>query len=137
MTKPTFLTYEKPLLTCMVQADNPERIRELITRSRPEGAEAFGMQFCRMKAIYRNRETYRALFDFAAPQPVYVTNYRGGNAEKSSALLFRWNLKPSLLSSSLAKWMVPNNSSTQIKYIGVISFVVLMVPLAVRNILAR
>ena len=79
MNKPTFLTYEKPLLTCMVQADNPERIRELITLSRPEGAEAFGMQFCKMKAEYRNRETYRALFDFAAPQPVYVTNYRGGD----------------------------------------------------------
>ena len=45
MNKPTFLTYDKPLLTCMVQADNPERIRELITLARPEGAEAFGMQF--------------------------------------------------------------------------------------------
>ena len=79
MSERTFLTYDKPLLTCMVQADNPGRIRELITRARPEGAEAFGMQICRMNAEYRNRETYRALFDFAAPQPVYVTDYRGGN----------------------------------------------------------
>lgn len=78
MTKPTFLTYDKPLLTCMVQADNPERIKELITRSIPEGAEAFGIQFCKMKAEYRSRETYRELFRFAAPRPTYVTNYRSG-----------------------------------------------------------
>ncbi len=88
MNKPTFLTYEKPLLTCMVQADNPDRIRELITLSRPEGAEAFGMQFCRMKTEYRTCEIYRSLFDFAAPQPVYVTNYRGGlNQDKTDDAL--------------------------------------------------
>lgn len=74
--KPTFLTRGAPLLTCMVQADNPDRIKELISLSRSEGAEAFGMQFCRMKKEYRTREVYRELFDFAAPQPVYVTNYR-------------------------------------------------------------
>ena len=88
MSMPTFLTYEKPLLTCMVQADNPARLRELITLARPEGAEAFGMQLCRMKAEYRNRETYRSLFEFAAPQPVYVTNYRGAdNKGKSDEVL--------------------------------------------------
>ena len=82
--KKTFLTYEKPLLTCMVQADNPERIKELIDRSLPEGAEAFGMQFCKMKPEYRNRDTYKALFDLAAPLPVYVTNYRNGYNEGKS-----------------------------------------------------
>lgn len=88
MSKPTFLTYEKPLLTCMVQANDPQRIRELITLARPEGAEAFGMQLCRMKAEYRSRETYRSLFEFAAPQPVYVTNYRGAdNKGKSDEVL--------------------------------------------------
>ena len=89
MSKPTFLNREKPLLTCMVQADNPERIKELIDRSLPEGAEAFGMQFCKMKPEYRNRDTYKALFDLAAPLPVYVTNYRryGENAGKSDDVL--------------------------------------------------
>ena len=82
MTKPTFLTYEKPLLTCMVQADNPDRIKELISRS--EGAEAFGMQFCRMKPEYRTEETYRELFSLAAPLPTYVTNYRYGYNEGKS-----------------------------------------------------
>jgi len=59
----------------MVQADNPERIIELMDKSLPEGAEAFGMQFCQMKKEYRNCETYKRLFDYT-PLPVYVTNYR-------------------------------------------------------------
>ena len=89
MIKPTFLSYEKPLLTCMVQADNPDRIKELISASVPEGADAFGMQFCKMKAEYRNRETYKKLFEFASPYPVYVTNYRkhGTNKDKDDETL--------------------------------------------------
>ena len=61
MSKPTFLTYEKPLLVCMVQADDPARVRELVDHSLPEGAEAFGMQICRLKEEYRNEKVYRAL----------------------------------------------------------------------------
>lgn len=84
MKSRSFLTYEKPILTCMVQADNPDRIKELIELSRPEGAEAFGMQFCRMKKEYRNKETYKKLFEKANPLPVYVTNYRGAENEGKS-----------------------------------------------------
>ena len=73
--KKTFLNCEKPLLVCMVQATNPDRIKELIDLSLPEGAEAFGMQFCQMKKEYRNKETYKALFDYT-DLPIYVTNYR-------------------------------------------------------------
>lgn len=90
MKENLFLHYERPLLTCMVQADNPERVKQLIDLSRPEGAEAFGMQFCRMKEEYRTAETYRELFAYAGDQPVYVTNYRQGvNAGKEDALLAR------------------------------------------------
>ena len=72
----------------MVQAETPERIKELIRLSIPEGAEAFGMQFCRLKAEYRNAETYRELFAFASPYPTYVTNYRGeGNKGKTDEIL--------------------------------------------------
>ena len=88
MSKLTFLNREKPLLVCMVQADNPERIKELIDRSLPEGAEAFGMQFCKMKAEYRNKKTYRELFAYT-DKPIYATNYRryGENAGKSDDVL--------------------------------------------------
>ncbi len=86
--KKTFLTHEKPLLTCMVQADNPDRVKELIDTSIPEGAEAFGMQFCRMKPEYRNKKTYKELFAYTQ-LPVYVTNYRkhGSNKGKSDEVL--------------------------------------------------
>ena len=72
----TFLKFEKPILTCMVQADNPNRIKGLIDLSLPLGAEAFGMQFCKMKDEYRNKETYKELFSYCS-LPTYVTNYRG------------------------------------------------------------
>ena len=75
MKKRTFLTYEKPLITCMVQAETPERIKELITLS--DGAEAFGMQICRLAPEYRKKEIYRELFEYAKA-PTYVTNDRYG-----------------------------------------------------------
>lgn len=86
--KPTFLTYEKPLLTAMVQADNPDRIKELIDASVREGAEAIGMQFCNLKAEYRNTDTYKDLFAYT-DLPIYVTNYRDhvSNVGKTDEML--------------------------------------------------
>ena len=88
MNNRTFLNYEKPLLTCMVQADNPDRIKALIDASIPEGAEAIGMQFCKLKSEYRNEKTYRELFTYT-DLPVYVTNYRDhfSNIGKSDDVL--------------------------------------------------
>lgn len=82
--KPTFLKYEKPLLTVMVQAKTPERIKELIDKSLPEGAEAFGMQLEKLLPEYRTPETYRELFSYAPGKPVYVTNYRKTQNEGKS-----------------------------------------------------
>ncbi len=82
--KPTFLKFEKPLLTVMVQAKTPERIKELIDKSLPEGAEAFGMQFEKMLPEYRTPEIYRELFAYAKGNPVYVTNYRKAQNEGKS-----------------------------------------------------
>lgn len=88
MKKKTFLTYEKPILVSMVQADNPDRIKALMDASIPEGAEAFGMQFCRLKPEYKNERTYREILSYAKGKPVYVTNYRyGTNAGLSDDLL--------------------------------------------------
>ena len=70
MKKTTFSMFEKPLLTCMVQARTPERVKELVDVSRTEGAEAFGMQLCKLQAEYRTPEVYRDLFAFAAPYRV-------------------------------------------------------------------
>ena len=82
--KPSFLNSKEPILTVMVQARDPMRTKELIDLSMPCGAEAYGMQFCNIKAEYRNKETYRELFSLANGKPVYVTNYRGKENEGKS-----------------------------------------------------
>lgn len=72
-----FLNYEKATLTVMVQANNPERIKQLMDKAIPAGAEAFGIQFEQMLPEYRTPEVYRDLFGYAKGRPSYVTNYRG------------------------------------------------------------
>lgn len=81
MRKGSFLNAEKPLLTVMVQADNPDRIEYLVNASLTEGAEAFGMQFELMNPEYRTGETYEQLFSLTRLLPVYVTNYRSRQNE--------------------------------------------------------
>ena len=74
--KKTFLGHDQALLTVMVQADHPDRIKELMEKSIPEGADAFGMQFELLDKEFRNAETYKDLFQCAKDKPTYVTNYR-------------------------------------------------------------
>lgn len=74
--KQSFFENDKALLTVMVQADNPDRIKELIDKSVPEGAEAFGIQLEQLKSEYRTKEVYKDLFAYTKDKPVYVTNYR-------------------------------------------------------------
>ena len=76
MNKQTFFNNDKATLTVMVQADNPDRIKELMDKSVSEGAEAFGIQFEQMESRYRNKENYKELFNHANDRPTYVTNYR-------------------------------------------------------------
>lgn len=76
MSKSSFLNHERPLLVSMIQARTPERVEELMERSLEEGAEAFGIQFCKLEGEYRNRETYKAILEKAGDVPVYATNYR-------------------------------------------------------------
>ena len=83
----TFLKHDESLLTVMVQADNPMRIKELIDKSTEEGAEAFGMQIEKLKSEYRKKDIYKELF-YYSDKPVYVTNYRGcENGDKSDEIL--------------------------------------------------
>lgn len=73
-----FLNAEKPLLTVMIQTDIPERATEIIQKSLRSGADAFGLQVCRLKPEYRNESAYREIFAQMQGKPVYVTNYRLG-----------------------------------------------------------
>lgn len=91
--KRTFLNQEQALLTVMVQADCPDRIRALIDASDAEGAEAYGMQFEKLKPEFQNEETYKALCAYT-DKPVYATYYRGGeNTGKTDAQLAEGILK--------------------------------------------
>lgn len=82
--KPTFLKYDKPLITSMVLAENADRIKYLIDKSIEDGAEALGIQIERTKPEYRNAETYRDIFSYAKDLPFYVANYRRGYNEGKS-----------------------------------------------------
>lgn len=73
-----FFDNEKAALTVMVQAKTPERIKELIDKSIPQGAEAFGMQFEQLEEKYKTEAVYRDLFSYAKDIPTYATNYRNG-----------------------------------------------------------
>ncbi len=81
--KRSFLNSDRAIITVMVQAKTPDRIKELMDKSLPEGAEAFGMQFEQLLPEFRNKETYRKLFSYT-DKPVYVTNYRNGRNEGKS-----------------------------------------------------
>lgn len=79
-----FFDNDKATLTVMVQAKNPDRIKELIDAALPNGAEAFGMQFEKMESEYRTEKTYGELFSYAKDCPTYATNYRYDNNEGKS-----------------------------------------------------
>ena len=72
----TFLKYDKEKLTVMIQARKPDRIKELIDKSLPEGAEALGIQFEKLNEEYQTPENYKDLIDYAKDKPVYATFYR-------------------------------------------------------------
>lgn len=76
--KPSFLNREDPLLTVMIQAETPENAIRTIHRAIPEGADAFGLQTCKLRHEYRSERAYRRIFAEMEGRPSYVTNYRGG-----------------------------------------------------------
>ena len=75
--KATFLTYEKPFLTAMVQEKTPEDAICVIMDSLYDGADAFGIQLCNLLPEYRNVETLRKIFSYCEGKPIYITSYRG------------------------------------------------------------
>lgn len=83
----SFLGKDKATITVMVQAKTPDRIKELMDKSVPEGAESFGMQFEQLLPEYRNAEVYKELLSYS-DKPTYVTNYRSGkNSGKTDETL--------------------------------------------------
>lgn len=101
-----FFNYEKATLTVMVQADNPARIKELMDKAIPDGAEAFGIQLEKLKSRYKTDERYKDLFAYAKDKPIYVTNYRyAENEGKTDEQLAEELLKTAELGADLCDMM--------------------------------
>lgn len=73
----TFLGHEKPLLTVILQCEQPEVAIRRIRNARCLGAEAFGLQAESLLPEYQNEELYKKLFAEMKGRPSYVTYYRG------------------------------------------------------------
>lgn len=83
--KPTFLKYEKPLLTVMIkQTQNPDNILAEIKRAHVVGAEAFGIQAEGLPRQYHTEENWKKIFRELCDKPLYITNYKLSQNENLS-----------------------------------------------------
>lgn len=74
--KPTFLKYDKPLLTTILQCRVPEVAKYRIAKALEVGADAFGLQTESLLPEFRNEQTIKELFSAMQGKPIYVTRYR-------------------------------------------------------------
>ena len=79
--KPTFLNQSRPLITCMIQAENPDYAIATIRNAAFDGCDAYGLQACRLAPQYMTEETIRRIMKPMGAKPCYVTYYRGGYNE--------------------------------------------------------
>ena len=71
----TFLQ-NQPLLTVMLQCENPETAIGRIRNANCLGAEAYGLQAESLLREYQTPAVYEKIFKEMGGRPVYVTNYR-------------------------------------------------------------
>ena len=71
--KPTFLGHNRPLLTAMVQQEDPESCISVMRNAIYDGADAFGVQLCNLPSACRTEEEYRRIFCYAE-DPVSYTH---------------------------------------------------------------
>lgn len=74
--KPSFLNWPHPIITGMVLKSTPGEIRFCVKNSIYDGADALGIQLCRLQREYKTEEHYRNIFASAGQRPIYITNYR-------------------------------------------------------------
>ena len=76
--KPTFLNREKPLLTTMIQTDDPKTAAIIARNAIWDGADAFGLQLEKLSPENRSAEVLQGIYRWMEDRPVYITNYRSG-----------------------------------------------------------
>ncbi|MBQ7799173.1 MAG: type I 3-dehydroquinate dehydratase [Oscillospiraceae bacterium] len=77
----SFLNHERPLLTVMLQCEEPETAIARIRNANCLGADAYGLQIECLKSEYHNPDTYKRLFAEMQNRPCYATYYRGRSNE--------------------------------------------------------
>lgn len=80
----TFLKYDKPPLTAMIQCETADECIEKIKKSLTDGADAFGIQLCVLKREYRDEKTLKRIFSACGDKPIYATSYRCKESEGMS-----------------------------------------------------
>ncbi len=80
----SFLNFDRPYITAMVNSKTPDRTIELINLAAERGADAIGLQTDAFLPEYRNTEEYRRVFAAANGMPTYVTHYRTGDFKDNS-----------------------------------------------------
>lgn len=73
-----FLYKDSPLIVSMCQGDNSEEIISLIRNSVAHGADAVGVQLCRLKKEFKSDDNIKNIFSCSSGKPYYITNYRYG-----------------------------------------------------------
>ena len=93
MTAKFFQKCRTPLVS-MVSADNTTDAICEILNGLYDGADAFGLQLCRLQEQYRTDAELDKMFEACEGRPVYITSYRGANSkdytyEQCAELLLR------------------------------------------------
>lgn len=79
-----FTDFTRPPLTVMIQEKNPDKIIEIVEKTKKMGAEAFCLLINDMEEQYRKGHIFCEIFDAMGNCPAYIANYTWGiNAEKS------------------------------------------------------
>lgn len=74
-----FLTNYRPTVTVMIQSETAANAINTIRNAVYEGADAFGLQICRL--AHEGRKHLKEIYSSSAGRPFYITNYRYGYNE--------------------------------------------------------
>ena len=73
--KKKFISSEKPLLVAMISSKTKIDIITDITTALYDGADAFGIALCNIRAEYRNKAALSEIFAACAGKPIYMFSY--------------------------------------------------------------
>lgn len=74
-----FLTNYRPTVTVMIQSETAAKAINTIRNAVYEGADAFGLQICRLAP--QERKYLKDIYASGGGRPFYITNYRTGHNE--------------------------------------------------------